>query len=71
MFGARGGELEDARVIFESAQAEVHGRCPGNGRDLFMGGGSTPLPAGFFTTAGIRYTGNPHCKLSNLPLLRT
>ena len=69
--GARGGELQDAGVIFEPAQDEVHSRGPRNGRVLFIGDSSTPLPAGFFTTAGVRYTGNPHCKLSNLPLLRT
>ena len=47
---------------------EVHGRGPGNGRALFIGGGSTPLPTGVFTMAGVRYTDNPHRKLSNLPL---
>ena len=55
--------------VYETPQAEVHGRGPGNGRVLFIGDGNTPLPTEVFTTTGVRYTGNPHCKLSNSPLL--
>ncbi|KAE8777132.1 hypothetical protein D1007_50097 [Hordeum vulgare] len=67
--GARGGELQDFSVIFEPAQDEVHERSPRNGRVLLIGAARSPLPVGVFTTAGIRYTGNPHYKLSNPPML--
>ncbi|KAE8805193.1 alpha-L-arabinofuranosidase 1-like [Hordeum vulgare] len=55
----RGGELQDASVIFEPAQDGVHGRDCRNGQVLFIGGANTPLPTGVLTTTAVRYIDNP------------